>query len=97
VYSYLLANTAQKQTTEATQAPQAIRVISDTFSLPGGLIGRYGCSSAGLVLLTQNKHNIDKIQSGSAIYIDSNSPAWTKGGQDKKSGALIMDISKNSF
>jgi len=83
VYSYLLTNAAQNQTT------QAVRVISDTFPLPGGKTGCYGCSAQGLVLLTKDKHNKDKVKSGDLItdFIDTNE-------QDAKSGALIINLSK---
>ncbi|MDR2966106.1 MAG: small ribosomal subunit Rsm22 family protein [Treponema sp.] len=81
VYSYLLTNNAKKQTGKAA------RVISDSFPLPGGKTGCYGCSEQGLVLLAQDKHNKEKILSGNLVkdFINTNKI-------DVKSGALIIDL-----
>jgi len=79
VYSYLLTSAAQKQTA------QSVRIISDIFNLPGGKTGCYGCSAQGLVLLEQDKHNKDRVKSGTLVkdFIITNEI-------DSKSGALIF-------
>jgi hypothetical protein len=89
VFSYLLAG-AQKQTQAATaNTAGKVRVISDTFPLPDKKFGRYGCCSAGLVLLTGDKTRIEKIASGDLV-----SKSGVKNGTicDAKSGALIVEI-----
>ena len=63
-----------------------VRVISDSFALPGGKFGRYGCCAQGLVLLTGNKRRIDKIASGDLVPVTD-----FKEQRDAKSGALIME------
>jgi len=62
------------------------RVISDAFPLPGNKFGRYGCSSQGLILLTSNKEQIEKI--GSLSLVET----FLNGQRDEKSGALIAEV-----
>jgi len=63
-----------------------VRIISDSFPLPGNKFGRYGCSQQGLVLLTGEKRQIEKTVSLSLIT------AFSKGQRDEKSGALIIEV-----
>jgi len=70
-------------------ANNALRVISDAFPLPQNRFGRYGCSSAGIVLLEGEKKRIEKIHSGSLVSMPDS--AWT-GLRDTKSGALILEV-----
>jgi len=72
-----------------TQSAFRIRVLSDSFPLPGGKFGRYGCSAKGFVLLTGEMSRIEKIsplsllQDGSLLITDE---------RDAKSGALITEL-----
>jgi len=81
VFSYLL--TAEKK----NNTENKLRVISDAFKLPQNRFGRYGCCSAGLVLLTGEKKCIEDIFCGSIITMKADFK-----GRDGKSGALIMEV-----
>ena len=99
VLSYLLTGKMPKKREKG-----ALRVISDAFSLPQNRFGRYGCSAEGLVLLSGEKRHIEKIVSGSFVYIeDIQIPTAVKtqwadlqfkltDKHDAKSGALIVEV-----
>jgi len=80
-FSFLLAGGKN------TAKPETVRVISDAFSLPGNKMGRYGCCSHGLILLTGEKSRINKLPPLSIVSSFSLSQE-----RDEKSGALIMEI-----
>jgi hypothetical protein len=82
VFSYLLTAATKKNNTK-----NKLCVISDAFPLPQNRFGRYGCCSRGLVLLTGERKNIERIPCGSLVTITSD---FT--GRDKKSGAFIMEV-----
>lgn len=67
----------------------SVRVFSDVLRLPQGKIGRYGCSSVGLVLLTGKE--VSGLQNGDLLTFAAeeckNMP------RDEKSGALILSLS----
>ncbi|MCL2214742.1 MAG: small ribosomal subunit Rsm22 family protein [Treponema sp.] len=99
-FSYLLAgevsciNTLQHDELSAngqnTKKNEKTRIISDIFQLPDNLIGCYGCSAKGLVLLKSEKNKDNIFTSGNII-----TPIFDKNGQrDKKSGALIAKLSR---
>jgi hypothetical protein len=83
---------AEKNQTEKTPPPKShlnIRVISDSFPLEENRWGRYACSEKELTLLRGEKKSIEKYVSGD--FIQTAFPQ--KDSRDKKSGALIVDIS----
>ncbi|MDR2731322.1 MAG: small ribosomal subunit Rsm22 family protein [Treponema sp.] len=84
VLSYLLTGQIPQK-----NANNALRVISDAFPLPQNRFGRYGCSSAGLVLLEGEKKRIEKIRSGDLV--SASDYQWTDV-RDTKSGALILEV-----
>ncbi|MDR2542335.1 MAG: small ribosomal subunit Rsm22 family protein [Treponema sp.] len=84
VFSFLLMTAAASKSTQ-----QGIRIISDAFSLPDDLYGRYGCCAQGLVLLSGKKARIDELESFSFI---KQSDLILTNNIDKKSGALIMEL-----
>ena len=86
VLSFLLAGPAAKTIMENERE---VRVVSDAFPLPNNRFGRYGCSAAGLVLLTGEKNRIEKIISGSLI---PESSTINMEARDEKSGALLMEV-----
>jgi len=86
VFSYLLTGKISQMT---QKTKNALRVISDAFPLPQNRFGRYGCSSAGLVLLQGEKKQIEKFHSGVLAPIHDLS---LTGSRDTKSGALIMEV-----
>ncbi|MDR2597508.1 MAG: rRNA methyltransferase [Treponema sp.] len=81
VFSYLLT-AAKKNNTQ-----NKLRIISDAFKLPQNRFGRYGCCSAGLVLLAGERKRIEDIFCGSLVTMTSDFK-----GRDGKSGALIMEV-----
>jgi hypothetical protein len=81
VFSYLLT-TAKKIDTK-----KKLRVISDAFPLPQNRFGRYGCCSQGLVLLAGERKLIERIPYGSLVPMTADIKE-----RDKKSGALIMEV-----
>jgi hypothetical protein len=85
VFSYLLTGVSSQ--VENSKETQSVRIVSDIFPLPDNRFGRYGCNSQGLILLTGNKSQIEKIISGSLI-----NSVTTTNKYDAKSGALIMEI-----
>jgi len=93
VMSFLLAGAKNPPITKDV-FNGSIRIISDAFPLPNQRFGRYGCSAQGLILLTGNKNQIDKLASLS--YIEQNNfnlPVTSnKSERDEKSGALIMEL-----
>jgi hypothetical protein len=64
-----------------------LRIISDTFFLPPNRLGRYCCSSQGMVLLAGTKNAIEKAASGALVN------AIIKDEHDPKSGALLAVVS----
>jgi hypothetical protein len=98
VLSFLLAGPVQQQNTENkeqhTSRPVNIRIISDSFPLDGkthgkkemntGSWGRYGCSEAGLVLVTGSRKALETSPSGAL-----EKTPLLKGSIDAKSGALV--------
>jgi len=87
-FSFLLAGETKKQESFG------VRVISDAFPLPGGWLGRYGCSEQGLVLLAGEKNCIEKAGSGSLLEQGGRSSfsLTVTGERDAKSGAVIMEL-----
>jgi ribosomal protein RSM22 (predicted rRNA methylase) len=89
VLSYLLTGKTPKK-----REKSALRVISDAFPLPQNRFGRYACSASGLVLLSGEKRQIEKLVSGSLLpdtqWADLQLELTDK--HDAKSGALIMEI-----
>ena len=67
VLSYLLTG----QINAKIPKMNALRVISDAFSLPQGCFGRYACSASGLVLLSGEKKQIEKISSGDLLPLEA--------------------------
>ena len=94
VLSFILAgkNSALKQTANLDQPELPVRIISDSFSVPGLKEnnadkvnwGRYGCSKNGLVLVKGSKESLETSPSGSLEEL-----SLINGLIDKKSGALI--------
>lgn len=64
-----------------------VRVISDAFSLPGGMRGRYACCEKGFALLSGGGL-VEKYGQGSLLRLQI--PEKTV--RDAKSGALVMDL-----
>jgi hypothetical protein len=62
-----------------------VRVISDSFPLPGGMTGRYACCEKGLALLSGDSL-VEKYRQGSLLQVEI--PEKTV--RDTKSGALII-------
>jgi ribosomal protein RSM22 (predicted rRNA methylase) len=83
VLSFLLAGPISPEKTAGEKPP--VRIISDSFSLPQNLCGRYGCCGQGLVLLTGEKLSVEKTASGALI----DSALCENGQRDSKSGALL--------
>jgi hypothetical protein len=101
VFSFLLTGSKTKtQKHKALSRKKAesiweenIRIISDAFPLPNHRFGRYGCSASGLVLLTGEKNQIEKLESFG--YIEQNKQKtyiFTGNERDVKSGALILEL-----
>ncbi|MDR3019768.1 MAG: rRNA methyltransferase [Treponema sp.] len=96
VLSYLLTGPL------AANASLEMRVISDAFPLPGYLYGRYACSEKGLVLLTGEKHRIEKEVSGTLVkhaplittkmLENTDTDGDDTAERDAKSGALIVHL-----
>ena len=86
VLSFLL--TGASPAPQAESGAQAVRILSDEFPLPGGRVGRYGCSEMGLVLAAGGKRLMHGIASGDLI------PAVLTGTEprDPKSGALVWGV-----
>jgi hypothetical protein len=99
VLSFLFAGTRKsssaaaldRKTNSRARTPQAhadgfpARIISDSFSLPQGQFGRYGCSEQGPVLITGKKLEVEKLSSGKLITAAPVKPER----RDPKSGALV--------
>lgn len=91
-FSYLLAGRADEAappappSTEARGGAFKTRVVSAAFPLPGGAVGRYGCSRHGLVLLTGSAEAQARLSSHSLITISES------GGRDRKTGALVAPL-----
>jgi len=81
-FSFLLTKAASNPIKEN------VRVISDAFPLPDGQFGRYGCSAAGLILLTGTKNQIERTGA-----LSLTKPVFAANMKcDTKSGALIMEL-----
>ena len=78
---------AKKTANAAKKEQKDVRIISDAFPLPDNRFGRYGCSSAGLVLLAGEKNRIFKLACGSLF-----NAAFTANKRDAKSGAIIIEV-----
>ena len=82
VLSFLFAGPKVLQ--EKQEETERVRIISDSFSLPGGRYGRYCCSAKGLVLLTGEKKTMEKTASGELLDV-----ILEKDKTDAKSGAVV--------
>jgi hypothetical protein len=81
-----LAKNLQAQPESFPKCAFCTRIVSDVFPLPQGQFGRYGCSDQGLVLVTGNRLEIEKLSSGALIKALPAKPPQ----RDPKSGALLV-------
>ncbi|MDR1058633.1 MAG: rRNA methyltransferase [Treponema sp.] len=83
------AKSAAKKTRTADAAEKGgpLRIISDSFPLPGGLRGRYGCGAEGLFLLRGGGKTGARYDSGSLLEKYRVIPE----AGDAKSGAVIVE------
>ncbi|MCL2801184.1 MAG: small ribosomal subunit Rsm22 family protein [Treponema sp.] len=77
---------------EKMKKTDPIRIISDSFPLPAGLSGCYGCSKKGLVLLTGDKTSIEKLDSFGLYPYNVLNSETAEEQRDTKSGALIVRV-----
>jgi hypothetical protein len=88
-----VANPAAPVYTPEPPGSLAVRIISDPFPLEGSRhFGRYGCSAKGLILARGNRADMEALQSGAMKTFAVQRPEQ----RDKKSGALLADISPAS-
>jgi hypothetical protein len=97
VFSFLLTSHVNKVSSH--KKPESIleeniSIISDAFPLPDNRFGRYGCSASGLVLLTGEKKQIEKLVlfGYNEKYRNKTHIFTSNGKRDTKSGALIMEL-----
>jgi hypothetical protein len=85
VLSFLLAGSGAA----GKESPaNALRIVSDSFPLPGKRAGRYGCSARGLGLSAGDENVMRNTPSGTLVNAVFSKPEQ----RDSKSGALISII-----
>jgi len=72
-----------------------VRVVSETFALPGGNVGQYGCSARGQILLQMRDAPRGNTAGGASEPGDLLSVRWSEAtGKDAKSGSLIVPVKR---
>jgi hypothetical protein len=92
--SFVLAGRTAGAAAAAGGAGQAaVRVVSDSFALPGGRFGRYGCFAGGLALVTGDSRRMAVTASGALLTLPRPGAAARR---DEKSGAVIFPLGETS-
>jgi hypothetical protein len=90
--SFLLAARGGNAAKGGTKAREVgipnVRVISDSFLLPGNKEGRYACCEKGLTLISGEAASIARYDSGSLFR--ASAPASDT--RDQKTGALLVEV-----
>jgi hypothetical protein len=91
VFSYLLSAIPDPHTAAAAAraGSENLRVLSESFSLPGGLTGRYSCSPKGYTLLRYSSMR-STFSSGDLLPLPQAKDTQGKEEKDEKSGAIIL-------
>lgn len=88
--SFLLAGgTADARPAPETRDRIDVRVVSDSFPLPGSRFGRYGCCAEGLALTAGDAGRIAAAAAGSLLSFPAPGAASRR---DEKSGALVFPL-----
>ena len=69
-----------------------VRIISDSFALPDGSSGRYGCSRRGLTIVYGRRGTMEALESGTLIRLRTPSGPELR---DPKTGALALSADQD--
>lgn len=89
--SYVCAVPEEETNLTENKDSLQIRIVSDSFRLPGGRTGFYACSQFGLTLLSMQENEKSTLNSGNLLEVKIKTPVDSLR-TDEKTGAKVIAI-----